>query len=152
MKRLLPALLIASLASAVSAEEIQSVMVWHDSDRAPVTDDYRFAPGTEIYVFDMAIQRQAEARMNSDLGKRGLTFGPDIGSNQARTKDALRRYMSTEDFEEVSRELKAFGYGMSAAMQYRIERVPSILLNERYLVIGVNSVDEAVSLFRQEVN
>lgn len=152
MKRIFTMLLFSSLVSVVSAEEIRSVMVWHDSDLAPVKEDHRFDTDTQVYMFDMALQRTVEGQINEDLKAQGLTFGSDMGSNRDRTKEALRAYMSSEAFEAAGQSLKAFGYGLSAAMQYRIERVPSILLNDRYLVVGVNSLDEAVSIFHREVN
>lgn len=151
MKRIFASLLMASLASLASAEEIRSVLIWHDTDRAPVQDNAHLDDSTQVQVFDMAIQRKVESRINNDLKARGLTFGPDMSSNRAQSKDALRAYMSTEDFRSVGRQLNAFGYGLNAAMQYRIDRVPSILLNERYLVVGVNSLGEAIRIFQREV-
>jgi hypothetical protein len=139
MKRIFTMLLFSSLVSVVSAEEIRSVMVWHDSDRAPVKDDHRFGSNPQ-------------GQINEDLKAQGLTFGSDMRRNRDRTQEALGAYMSTSAFEAAEQSLKAFGYGLSAAMQYRIERVPSILVNDRYLVVGVNSLDEAVSIFHREVD
>lgn len=152
MKRILVTIGALLLASPASAGEIQTVMVWHDSERAPVLDDYTFAPDTEVQVFDIAMQRQLDRQINAELLDRGLEFGPSIDENTQRTKDALRNYMGTPEFRALGEKFKALGYGLNAALSYEVDRVPTILFNERYRVVGVNSLEEAANVYHREVS
>ncbi len=151
MKRIFTTLMLSSLVSAVSAEEIRSVTVWYDSDRALVTKDIEFYENVDVQFFDLSLQRKAEARINSDLKEQGLQFTNSQKRNIEISKDAMREYVYSKEFEIVQSQLKALGYGLSIAAHHRIEKVPAILINDQYLVYGVNSMNKAIGIFNREV-
>lgn len=148
----LAALTTFSLVSySQEAEEITSVKIWHDSERAKVYDDYRFAPGTVIEVFDFALQRQTNQQLNDALVAQGVQYTADADENMNRAQDALGQYMQGEAFEQLEAQYQQVGLALKAAFVYQVDKAPTIIINEQYRLVGISSLKEAASIYHREV-
>lgn len=151
MKQLILGLSMASLASLAAAEDIRSVKVWFDSEKAPVYDDYRFAPGTDLQVFDLATSRNANETLNQQILDQGVQYGSNLAENVQIAQTALEHYRQTPEYEAHVEEMKSVGAAVHEAIKYNITKVPAVLFNENYTVIGETSLADAVRIFHQEV-
>ena len=122
-----------------------------DSEKAQVLDDYRFAPGTDIQVFDMATSRTANETLNQQILDQGVQFGSNLDENVQIAQAALERYRQTPEYEAHIEEMKSVGAAVHEAIKYNITKVPAVVFNENYTVIGESSLADAVRIFHREV-
>lgn len=140
-----------SLASPVQAEDIRSVKIWQDSEKAKVYDDYQFAPGTDIQVYDFAIKRQTEKNINDALIARGVQYTNDADENLKIAQAAMGQFMQSDAFGQVEDDYKQLGMAMQMAFKYQVEKAPTIIFNERYRFVGIGSLKEVATIFHREV-
>lgn len=133
------------------AEKIHTVKIWHDSKLAPVMNDYRFSQDIELDVFDLGVKKQADQKINEALQARGLSYTENSKQNMTIATEALHAYLETDAYKEIEKEFKYLGVALQFAMEYRIEKVPAIVFNDRYTVLGISSLAEAVSIYETEV-
>jgi hypothetical protein len=151
MKKTVLILVGILVSHVVLAETIHTVKIWHDSKLAPVMKDYRFSQDIELDVFDLGIKKEADQKINEALQARGLSYTENSEQNMTVVTEALHAFLETDAYKEIEKEFKYLGVALQFAMEYRIEKVPAIVFNDRYTVLGISSLAEAVSIYEAKV-
>jgi len=151
MKKTVLILVGILVSHVVLAEKIHTVKIWHDSKLAPVMKDYRFSQDIELDVFDLGIKKEADQKINEALQARGLSYTENPEQNMTIATEALHTFLETDVYKEIEKEFKYLGVALQFAMEYRIEKVPAIVFNDRYTVLGISSLAEAVSIYEAKV-
>ena len=150
MRKLLLITAMLSLASHVFAEEnIHDVKVWFDSNKAPVSFDYQFSDQTTINLYDYAEHKAADKALNDNLN---IAYGKDVKANEAMAKEAFQNFINSSGYEAVQKKYQAFAHAIETSEQYQITKAPTVVINDKYKVVGVNSISEAVRIFNLKVN
>lgn len=149
MKKLMIATGLSLLASfSFAAEEITSVKIWHDSEKAEINQDYRFAPGTDIQVFDFAKKRQTDRYMNEALD---VNYTNSIEENNRLAQEAFQAFLNSGSYEKVNEGFDEIAKAMNAAAKFGIRKAPAVMINDKYQILGVYNLSEAVSIYKQKV-
>ena len=81
------------------------------------------------------------------LGKLGEGLPNTLAQAQAV---ALDRLASPDGQAMVERLKNGFG-GVVQAWSHKIEKLPAILIDDRYVVYGVYDVDQALAIYREKI-
>lgn len=150
MRKLMLATTLLSLASPVMAEEkITDLKVWFDSQKAPVSIDYQFSDQTTINLYDYAEHKAADKALNDNLN---IAYGKDLKTNEAMAKEAFQSFINSSGYEAIQKKYRSFAHTIETSEKYQITKAPTVVINDKYKVVGVNSISEAVRIFNQKVN
>ena len=142
--------LLVIITTPVTAEEIRTIHVWMDPARAPVADDYALLPPAQLFVFHVGKLQEAQALMNRGVA-RHMQYTPSVEVNFERYRQAAGAYIQGSEFNDVKALTREAADVLSAAVHFRVTKVPTIIFNEKYAVTGVSSLREAVYLFEDAV-
>lgn len=140
----------ACLASTAHAESLKSLHVWVASGTAEVYADTALPAGVSLEVFDVAGVDQGEAIMNDWVMSR---IDPQLSGDdmvQAYTRLASE-FLNTSGFEAMKEKVELGAHAIQGAVYFRIEKLPAIVINEKYTLYNVTSLDEAISIFEKQV-
>ncbi|MBN2607448.1 MAG: DUF1525 domain-containing protein [Thiotrichales bacterium] len=150
MRKLLLITAMLSLASPAFAEEnIHDVKVWFDSNKAPVRFDYQFSDQTNVNIYDYAEHKAADEALNKNLN---VSYGTDIKANEDMAKQAFNDFVNSDGYKAVQKKYGAFAKAIETSEKYQVTKAPTVVINDKYKVVGVNSISEAVRIFNEKVN
>jgi len=138
------------LASAVAQADQVNVLVFHDSERAPVVDDLHSHQNLSIRFIDLAKGRQLSERMTEQMNRRI----PDNLSEQeaeAYLQQAFQDYANTGELEQHMDAYRQFGSEVMLGVEHQIGRAPAIIFDEQYVIYGDASLASAVRTYWAEV-
>lgn len=150
MSKLLLITAMLSLASPAFAEEsIHDVKVWFDTKKAPVSFDYQFSDQTTINLYDYAQHDAADEALNQHLN---ISYGTDIKANEEMAKQAFNDFVNSDGYKAVQKKYEAFAKAIETSEKYQVTKAPTVVINDKYKVVGVNSISKAVRIFNEKVN
>ena len=84
-----------------------------------------------------------------DLALAGL--GASLPNNFTQAESEARQRLNSPRGAAAMKRMQGAFEGLVVAWSHGVERLPAILINDRYLIYGVRDVDEALQLFAARV-
>lgn len=140
------------LASAVTQADTIRVLVFHDSDLAPVLNDLRTHSNVDITFIDIAEGRHMSdrltRRLDADIQAAGVQNEAEA---QTVIENSFNRYAQTAEFKNEMDNFNAFGNRLLKGVQHQIGKAPAIIFNDQYVIYGEPSLSRAVKTYWAEV-
>lgn len=134
---------------SVSASEITSVFVMHDSERAAVTLDWS---GTPVSVLDLAKARQIDHQMSASFNQQiSLSESMKDDQLQRAVSERMQALVASGQMDQWMDQYRAWGNELAKSSQYRLTKAPAIVFNEAFTVYGVSSLKVAVNLYYEAI-
>lgn len=134
----LAALLLAGAAHAQGgAAGVMTVEVFANSAML-VTPEPSPALPYQLKVYRLDAMRNIEAAINQNLPQTEAEAQQWIAANEAR----IRR--------QVQPQVESAAQGLTLAANYRLSRVPAIVINRKTVVYGITDVQQALELARRQ--
>lgn len=150
-------LLLATLgvSTAQASEPIQTILVVQDSEKAPVAEDLYDHSGVELYMVDLARKRQLDAQMTQLLEHQfafdAKAMRPEMMDDPAfkeQIQAGFSEFAKTDQFTQLQAEYRRALEPYSKLAMLQVEKVPAIIINERWTIYGESSLAAAVTTYR----
>jgi hypothetical protein len=138
------------LASAVAQADQVGVLVFHDSERAPVLDDLYSHQNLSIRFIDLAKGRQLSERMTEQVNSR-IPDNLSQAEVEAYLQQAYQGFANSPEMQEHMEAYRQFGSEVMLGVEHQIGRAPAIIFNEQYVIYGDGSLASAVRTYWAEV-
>ena len=138
------------LATIAQAEPLKSLHVWIASGTAEVHADTRIPDGVTLEVFDVAGVDHGEQIINDYVMSRidHRLSGEDL----IRAYKALAsEFLTTPGFDAMKNNIELGAHAIQGAIYFQIERLPAVVINEKYTLYNVVSLAEAIAIFNDKV-
>jgi integrating conjugative element protein (TIGR03757 family) len=142
-------LILAFSPNHATANAITDIYIFH-TNTTPVTTggEVRQLP-FNLTVHNMDATNNAVARLNTMVRSK-LPAGLDAHNFRDANLDAFSEVQNGPQWATIYSELKAGGMATGNAMKFRIQKLPAIVINEKWVIYGVTSLDQAIRIFKQE--
>ena len=145
--RLLCVLLVLGCQS-VLANPISNIRVFH-SDDVPVREDLKLPPSMVVHVYNMDTKNNATAKLNEMVkAKLGSNVGPS--NYRDANQQAFSEVLNGPHWRSLYNEMEAGGEAIEYAIRFRIKKLPAIVFNDKSVVYGVTSLQEAIRIFNNK--
>lgn len=148
MRSILLLSIVLSLVSfRVYADAIETIKIFHN-DEVKVTGSSLFVSNTvAIEIFNLDGLENTNRALNELVKSR-------VGAVTAQTakekyQSAFSDVLNGPEWPGIYQQFSEGGRSIEFALRYQIKKLPAIVFNERDIVYGVTSLDQAVQIYRQ---
>lgn len=113
---------------------------------AEAVTDVRVFTTSYLNVSDVSARANATYRLD-EVDRALAEFGTSLPANFSQAEIEARRRLNSPRGTAAMKRLQAAFEGVVMAWSHGVDRLPAILINDRYLIYGVADVDEALQLF-----
>lgn len=147
MKPSLLCLLLVLGCQSAWASAISSIRVFH-TNAVPVREDIDIPANTVVHVYNMDTTNNATAKLNEMVNARlGKNVGPS--NFHEANRRAFSELQNSPDWHSLYEQMTLGGEAIEFAIRFRIQKLPAIVFNDRLVIYGVTSLQEAVSILRR---
>tara|TARA_R110001583_G_scaffold88182_3_gene228992 strand:+ start:8216 stop:8662 length:447 start_codon:yes stop_codon:yes gene_type:complete len=119
------------------------------NDAHPVVIDVRLPRDVIFPIRNLDEMNRAEARLNTAVKR--LAEQERSGTTPERYEKAFNRLLNSPEWTAHDAAFGAGSKPIIEAIQMRVQKLPAIVFDEKYVVYGVTSLAQAVRLYQREV-
>ena len=126
------------------------VLLWPTFLMAETVSDIRVFTTSYLNVRDSGAIESVTYHLD-DVDLALAEFGTSLPNNFAQAEVEARKRLNSPRGTAAMKRLQGAFEGLVMAWSHGVDRLPAILINDRYLIYGVRDVDEALRLFAVRV-
>lgn len=118
------------------------------TDDAPVSIENDLIDSFSIRVFNLDDLERAESKLTSIVRSK-VPSEIKPGDAQLVYQDAFSEVLNGPEWTSISNELKKSTEPQEMAMRLRITKVPAVILNDKFIIYGVDELVVAIRIFQR---
>ncbi len=141
-------ILLATLFLVSQAAMAGSVTIFTNDENPIHLDEER--NGFVVFpVINLDMAKHAKIKLNRKV--QALVEKQDPGTVEERYKAAFYELLNSSQWPAMNVELEKANSRIFKAVQMRVQKVPAIVFDEKYVAYGVTSLSEAFAVYDQKV-
>lgn len=82
-----------------------------------------------------------------DRDRANSSFPQNLPADPDEAKAILSQFMQSSEFQKTKAALKSAYEGYVATQSYKLEKLPAMVINEKYILYGINDVSYAMRIY-----
>lgn len=134
------------LSSLAHSRDFYTVLIF-ESDTHQVVKDASLPSGSRLEVYNLDALERSQQMLNQLVGEQ---VDPEKSRRdpEAAYQDAFFELLNSSKWSEISNQIDKSTAGLERAVRYQVKKVPAIIFDHRYVIYGVSSLSEAISILK----
>ncbi|QFT57051.1 DUF1525 domain-containing protein [Microbulbifer sp. THAF38] len=145
LKLLVP--IVALACASASAEDIYSIRIFQN-DAIQVQQDIRLPLRTPVITHNLDAKEHSERKLKT-LVKSKVDEVPKRGSVKEAYLSAFSDIQNGPQWNAIYQEIVASTEPEERAVRYGIKKIPAIVINDKYILYGIHSLEEAIRVYAE---
>jgi len=136
------------ISTGVQADSNERITIFH-TDVHPVIDNVDLPSHIELNVYNLDDKRKADALLTASV-KRLVDGNVPSSEVESAYRNAFDIFLNSEDWEPLYLKIKKGAMSVHWAERLKVTKVPAIIFNNKYVVYGVTSLQEAIDIYAEK--